>query len=65
MSLTNPDSDGNGVSDGQEDNDGDTLTNSLEVENQLDPADPDDATLDPDADGLSNCLLYTSDAADE
>ena len=64
MSLTNPDSDGNGVSDGQEDNDGDTLTNSLEVENQLDPADPDDAALDPDADGLSNLqelLLHNSD----
>lgn len=48
------DSDGDGVADGDEDSDGDRLANALEVDNALDPSNPDDAMLDRDGDGLIN-----------
>jgi hypothetical protein len=58
----NPDSDGNGVRDGDEDYDHDGLTNAQEIALGLDPRDPHsngdpnvlDGDADPDHDGLSN-----------
>jgi hypothetical protein len=37
-----------------EDDDGDGMADGWELENGLDPTDPDDAALDPDADGQTN-----------
>ena len=62
---TNPDTDGDGLTDGDEvllhgtdptlaDTDGDGMSDGFEVANGLDPTDPSDAALDHDADGLSN-----------
>ncbi len=61
----NPDSDDDGVSDGDEvnvhgsdplnpDSDGDGMPDGFEVDAGLDPTDPGDALLDADVDGLAN-----------
>jgi hypothetical protein len=57
----NPDSDGNGIRDGDEDYDHDGLSNAAEIAFGLDPFNPDsngngilDGDEDPDHDGLSN-----------
>lgn len=57
----NPDSDGNGIHDGDEDYDNDGLGNAAEIAFGLDPLNPDsdgngilDGDEDPDHDGLSN-----------
>lgn len=62
LDPSNPDSDGNGVRDGEEDFDHDGLTNAQEIALGLDPRDPHsngdpnvlDGDADPDHDGLSN-----------
>lgn len=50
------DSDGDGISDGQEDSDGDGINNLNEVAFGLNPADPGDANTDLDGDGLETLL---------
>lgn len=53
------DTDGDGIGDnGDEDDDGDQMPDSWEIENGLDPKDPDDAFLDSDKDGVSNLEEY-------
>ncbi len=65
----NPDSDSDGLQDGAEvltwntnplsaDTDGDTMDDFFEVNNGLDPLDPNDAFLDADNDGVSNLDEY-------
>lgn len=51
---TNPDSNNNGVLDGDEDSDSDGLSDSQELQNGLDPQDGSDAVGDLDSDDLSN-----------
>ncbi len=53
-SATNPDSDGNGTNDGDEDFDGDTIPNAIEVALGLNAIDNDDGADDYDGDGLTN-----------
>ncbi len=73
LDPNNPDTDGNGVADGDEDTDGDGLTNLQEVQIGTDPGDPDtdgdgilDGDEDNDGDGLSDAdevLNYGTDPA--
>ena len=53
------DTDGDGVPDVTDtDDDNDGMSDAWEIENELDPIDAQDASLDPDADGLTNLEEY-------
>ncbi len=57
-----PDRDGDGIEDSEDiDIDNDGMYNVFEEEFELDPYNPDDAKLDPDADGFNNLREYLGD----
>lgn len=57
-----PDFDGDGTPDFLDwDDDNDGISDEFEIENDLDPFDPSDASLDPDHDGLTNLEEYLID----